>query len=474
MRIWSPKPIKNQGKITGYQCRWFLADEPKPRTETFKTARAAQNHNAMLTAALNKGEPFAIVTGLPLTHPDTVKALTPPSVEVLGPVELATRFADRKWEGAAPNYRVDIAKVMTAFTVAMLTEAPPATFAGAPLRAALCNGQFVQPHREGMSQQDSDIVAWVRIKCRPMRDLEDQTVFEDVLAKVMRKVDGTPRADSSYKRYRAILGNFLNYSVRAKQLDSNPFDNQEAPDSQAYRPVKNIVAVDRRRLPTGQTAEDLLAAIGEHSRSTSVRLAMEIMYRAGLRPEEVVGLKVEDFIAPAIESGFGELVFAEAEPETNKRFTDTGTRRHRRQLKHRAEHESRRVPVHPLLAAGIVAHIKDGKLKPGQYLLTGQRGDRLAYSVLNKALKKARERALSAEQATSNLAQTLYDWRHLCLTNWLNAGVPPATVAQWAGNSVPVLLSTYINTITNEEVLRGLLLGMYGEPETAKADRIGP
>lgn len=51
----------------------------------------------------------------------------------------------------------------------------------------------------------------------------------------------------------------------------------------------------------------------------------------------------------------------------------------------------------------------------------------------------------------------LYDWRHLCLTNWLNRGIRPANVAQWAGNSVQVLLATYVKVIDNEAVLRGLL-----------------
>ncbi|MFE6852284.1 site-specific integrase [Streptomyces sp. NPDC057674] len=41
----------------------------------------------------------------------------------------------------------------------------------------------------------------------------------------------------------------------------------------------------------------------------------------------------------------------------------------------------------------------------------------------------------------------MYDLRHTCLTNWLNAGVPPATVAERAGNSVPVLLATYARCI---------------------------
>ncbi|MFB7834849.1 hypothetical protein [Streptomyces sp. NPDC056056] len=44
----------------------------------------------------------------------------------------------------------------------------------------------------------------------------------------------------------------------------------------------------------------------------------------------------------------------------------------------------------------------------------------------------------------------MYDLRHTCLTNWLNAGVPPATVAEWAGNSVPVLLSTYARCVDGQ------------------------
>jgi hypothetical protein len=40
--------------------------------------------------------------------------------------------------------------------------------------------------------------------------------------------------------------------------------------------------------------------------------------------------------------------------------------------------------------------------------------------------------------------------RHTCLTTWLNSGVPPAQVAEWAGNSVPVLLATYARCISGQ------------------------
>jgi hypothetical protein len=33
--------------------------------------------------------------------------------------------------------------------------------------------------------------------------------------------------------------------------------------------------------------------------------------------------------------------------------------------------------------------------------------------------------------------------RHAAVSTWLNAGVPPADVAQWAGHSVEILLKIY-------------------------------
>ncbi|MEY9859311.1 integrase [Catenulispora sp. GAS73] len=129
------------------------------------------------------------------------------------------------------------------------------------------------------------------------------------------------------------------------------------------------------------------------------------------------------------------------------------------------------MPVHPVLEQKLSAYIVEKELKPGTRMFSGQRGGELAYSVLDKVLKRARQAVLSEEQVASALAKTLYDWRHLCLTNWLNRGIPPANVAQWVGNSVPVLFATYVNVIDNEAVLRGLLDRMYDLPVGADALR---
>lgn len=55
----------------------------------------------------------------------------------------------------------------------------------------------------------------------------------------------------------------------------------------------------------------------------------------------------------------------------------------------------------------------------------------------------ARLATFSKEVQESPLAQTPYDLRHACVSTWLNGGVPPTQVADWAGHSVEVLLKIY-------------------------------
>ncbi|MFI2200900.1 hypothetical protein ACH47Z_09015 [Streptomyces sp. NPDC020192] len=40
--------------------------------------------------------------------------------------------------------------------------------------------------------------------------------------------------------------------------------------------------------------------------------------------------------------------------------------------------------------------------------------------------------------------------RNTRLTKWLNDGIPPAQVAEWAGNSVAVLLATYARCVDGQ------------------------
>jgi integrase len=58
---------------------------------------------------------------------------------------------------------------------------------------------------------------------------------------------------------------------------------------------------------------------------------------------------------------------------------------------------------------------------------------------------------LTAEQYRSALGRRPYDLRHACLSTWLNGGVPPAQVAEWAGHSVEVLLRVYAKCLDGQQ-----------------------
>jgi integrase len=71
-----------------------------------------------------------------------------------------------------------------------------------------------------------------------------------------------------------------------------------------------------------------------------------------------------------------------------------------------------------------------------------------------RAWIKARQTALSASGQASPLARRPYDLRHACLSTWLNGGVYPTQVAEWAGHSVDVLLRIYAKCVVGQDELR--------------------
>ncbi|OHV61341.1 hypothetical protein BCD48_40005 [Pseudofrankia sp. BMG5.36] len=65
--------------------------------------------------------------------------------------------------------------------------------------------------------------------------------------------------------------------------------------------------------------------------------------------------------------------------------------------------------------------------------------------------RAARNKALTPAKVASPLARRPYDLRRAAVSRWLNAGVPPTQVAEWAGHSVRILLTVYAKCIVGEE-----------------------
>jgi integrase len=72
---------------------------------------------------------------------------------------------------------------------------------------------------------------------------------------------------------------------------------------------------------------------------------------------------------------------------------------------------------------------------------------------IGRVWRRARQAAFAAEVAASPLAKTPYDLRHAAVSTWLNGGVPPTTVAEWAGHSVEILLRIYAKCLDGGDAL---------------------
>jgi integrase len=111
-------------------------------------------------------------------------------------------------------------------------------------------------------------------------------------------------------------------------------------------------------------------------------------------------------------------------------WTDDGSMREMRQLKHPAEGDSRIVPTHPELTRLLRQHLVNFAMEPDGRLFGGVRGGELPPITYRRAWIKALRRALSPAEQASPRARRPHDLRHACLSTWLNGGVYPARLAE--------------------------------------------
>lgn len=93
------------------------------------------------------------------------------------------------------------------------------------------------------------------------------------------------------------------------------------------------------------------------------------------------------------------------------------------------------MPGHPALTRILRQHIEVEQLQPGDLLFQGESGGILAGSVIRRAWRSARKAVLPPHVYESPTGRRVYDNRNTRLTKWLNDGVPPAQVAEWAGTA---------------------------------------
>ncbi|MFB7422587.1 tyrosine-type recombinase/integrase [Streptomyces hydrogenans] len=410
----------------------------------------AESRRSELWQAMNRrGEAFEIASGRPESEvrADAEAAVVADVAPPLRWFEFCRKYVAGRWRTSAAKSREGMADGLAAVTLAMVKRGD-----GTPddesLRLAFRWGVVPANEAEEPPAELKAAYDWLTTADRPLVDLADAGVFEDVVYRVSYKLDGTPAAGDTYKRRRRALNAALEHAVAMGNLSENPLQR-----SRRKRVGSNDV-VDRRVLVNAMQARQLLAAVsyvGSWDRCRGRRLVAfyAVLYYAGLRPAEAVGLRRSDCHLP--EKGWGTLTLSETRPVSGKQWTDSGERHDRRGLKAREVSTDRPVPIPPVLVAILQAHLNDfGTAKEGR-VFGNERGGVVGSSTYWRVWEEARKYALPPERTDSPLAGRPYDLRHACITRWLNAGVSIAEVARRAGNSPEVIHRRYHGCVDGHE-----------------------
>jgi integrase len=432
VRFWDTKKL-GSGSAARYRVRWAV--DGREHCKSFKARPLADGFLTGLKDAIRDRRPFSPRTGLP--------GAEAAEEEMITWYAHARAYAEAKWPNLAPVSRRSVAEALVTITIAL-----SATEKGAPegkvLRQALFAWAFNPATRD--SDPPPEIAAaleWAERASLPVAELDDTATVRLALAACARTLTGKPAAGSTQRRKRSVFYNALGYAVEHGHLAANPVDRIQ------WTTPAVAQTVDRRVVVSPAQARTLLAAVaGLSDRGRHLEAFYACLYYAALRPSEAVMLRERDLYLPA--KGWGRIVLAASASRAGTAWTDHGTARQERGLKHRAAHETRTIPIPPELVRLLRAHTRRYGTTPDGRIFQTARGGIIQDSAYSAVWASARARALTPAQCRSPLGRRSYDLRHAAVSLWLNSGVPATEVARRAGHGVAVLLKIYAHCIDGQ------------------------
>jgi integrase len=432
VKFWDVKKIGDTAKGR-WRVRWAVAGREHCRS--FAAKPLADGFLTELKDAARGCQPFDETTGLPAKPGRTIPQRSW--------YDHARAYAEMKWQHLAPKSRRSTAEALTTVTLALATRRR-----GAPNPKTLNQALFAWTFNPGTRNltPPADIAAaleWIATASQPVTALDEPGVLRAVLGACARTQAGTPAAATTQRRKRSVFYNAVGYAVEEGLLDANPIDRIQ------WKAPEVAETVDRRVAASSAQARALLTGVrAQGTRGQHLEAFFGCLYYAALRPSEAVALREADCHLPS--RGWGRIDLAGSEPRAGRDWTDHGTARQARGLKHRAAGEMRSVPIPPALVALLRAHLKTYGTTPDGRLFRTARGGALQDSAYSAVWQAARAAALTPAQHASPLARRPYDLRHAAVSLWLNAGVPATEVARRAGHSVAVLLKVYAHCIDGQ------------------------
>ncbi|WP_432847096.1 tyrosine-type recombinase/integrase [Amycolatopsis sp. CA-161197] len=441
VNIWKLETRRNaQGEVTSYRVSWQV--EKKVFKRSFKLYTQADRHRGSLMSAQRAGEAFDLVTGLP-------PSMAQPEREMSW-YKLTVAYVDMKWPDAAATARQTIAEALIRVMPVFIKKGKNAPDPKVVRSALRQWGYNTGLRKNGDVPEDVQrVLTWLERNTMPVSVVSDPGILRELQRAVTRRLDGEKFAPAVARKTRGVLFNAIDYAIELKLTDVNPIRKVKWTAM-----PKGKRKVDKRAVPNPIQARTLLNAVGALPRSgPRLEAFFGVMYYAGLRPEEAASLNKRNVssLPEAVwneeteeyDYGWGEFRLDRAEPHAGGRWTNSGKPRDTRSLKSRDDDEERLVSFPPDLTRMLLWHITRFGYGTDGRLFHAERGGEIPLITYTRAWRAARKAVFTEEVQASPLAARPYDLRHAAVSTQLAAGVDPATVADWAGHSIGVLLEDY-------------------------------
>jgi integrase len=244
--------------------------------------------------AVQTGEEFDDLTGEPLSWQPL-----PDDIQVH---EWARRWLAEQWPEWAPRSRTSAVEALARLVpLLVLPSAPPPPTTLRPhLFASLRPG----------GARDDEAEHWLNTWALRLNQLS-AAFLADVERRLAVRADGTPLGAATAARFRKVSKACVRRAVELRILDSNPWPPTSRGRSQR-KAVRTKRAVTARHMPDPATMTRIIDAMATHQPGSRTYQAMTaVAYFAGLRPSEVVMLRVSALHLPP--SGWGRIDVTEAD-----------------------------------------------------------------------------------------------------------------------------------------------------------------
>ncbi len=407
--------VQDRRSTTQAKLPWVVryTIDGRHRSKSFRTRIEADRYRGRRLQAVQDGGRFDESSGEPDAWQKPLSDLRVP--------EWARRWLAEQWSEWQPRTRTSAAEALARFvTIAVRGSATAPEELRVYLYTALTPGSE--------TGWDVGLERWMGKHCLALGELDRERVA-DIDRKLALKLDGSQMAANTANRIRIVARACVQSAISAGAVTADVWPQRSK--SRARRKVaRTRRSVDIRTLPgPAVMAAAIDAIVTQQPGSKTYRVMTAVAYYAGLRPSEVVMLRVRSVDLPT--NGWGRLDVTEADIS----FDEPGE----------PKTGPRTVPIPPALVNIVREWIDENGLTTP---------DRLLFRTRNDTMPSGSNWARAWHRALESVGQPslrVYDCRHAAATTWLRAGMPLGETARRLGHSVETLVSTYVGALDDEQ-----------------------